>query len=175
MGNSCSVLYCQTDPKMARQLISTQRIPVWQNGPCGAAIYFADTPGGTEYNARGRGQILKCQVALGRIKEVEQPGDKWSYTLVKFLFGYDSLKVNWRGPGYEYVVFEPNRVTAVQKYWQPLYRERSYYEFFLQNQHLVLWGFVGVYLYIFIWDIFPTWMFGLHAMGLVVAFLWSRR
>lgn len=47
-----------------------------QQGVAGAGIYFAHTPQETEWKARKRGVVLRCEVKVGAVKELPRHGDR---------------------------------------------------------------------------------------------------
>jgi hypothetical protein len=88
----------------------------------GSGIYFATTPGATDWKASKKGVILSCKVELGRVRVIDAPGN-WSPGLWRLLYGYDSIKIASLY-GIEYVVFDPNRVKNIRIHWnspQPTY------------------------------------------------------
>lgn len=71
------ILYHQTSPHNAREIIRNQEMLPGSGGLVGPAVYFATNPKDTNHKAQNRGVILECEVDVGKVKQVPPTGD-WS-------------------------------------------------------------------------------------------------
>ena len=69
------ILYHQTSPEAARQILTTKTMRPGTSGIAGGAIYFAEKAEDTHHKAHHTGVILRVKVGLGRIKTISPHGD----------------------------------------------------------------------------------------------------
>ena len=102
-------LYHQTSSDAARVIKSSGKMYRGSSGLAGGGIYFAETPRDTEHKAQHHGEVLSCEVDLGRTLELGPDGDSsMTHTKLKSM-GYDSVKITGRR-GDEYVVYNHAQV-----------------------------------------------------------------
>lgn len=69
------VLYHQTSPEIAAEILRTHALKPGTKGMAGGGIYFATTPEDTLGKAQRTGTILRCTVKLGKVKTLPSEGD----------------------------------------------------------------------------------------------------
>ena len=116
MGNLVTkILYHQTDESSAQSIISSQRMYRGTSGLAGGGIYFAETPSATDVKAHRRGVTLRAKVRVGREKVLGPDGDS-SITYSSLVAqGYDSVLITGRSSGNEYVVYNWDQVTEIER------------------------------------------------------------
>jgi len=115
LASNVTTLYHQTSPSAARSIISSQQMTRGSNGLAGGGIYFAASPGDTHAKAHEHGVILAAKVKLGRVKDVVNQDSSASFASLS-AEGYDSVRINGRSSGVEYVVYNWDQVSDIREY-----------------------------------------------------------
>ena len=106
-------LYHQTDQQSAILILSSRKMKRGSTGLAGGGVYFATSETDTMHKAHSTGCVLKCQVALGRVKRIKSNGNKSiTFTQLK-KEGFDSVEIPRPG-GTEYVVYDWDQVKDIK-------------------------------------------------------------
>ncbi|CAJ1386254.1 unnamed protein product [Effrenium voratum] len=108
------VLYHQTSPEAAREILRSQKMRRGSGGLAGGGIYFADSKEATNKKAHKRGVILQASVRLGKVKAVCGTAYNTTFTSLQSE-GFDSVKVLDRPTGIEYVVYSWDQVSDIRQ------------------------------------------------------------
>mmetsp|Transcript_8322 Transcript_8322/g.20333 ORF Transcript_8322/g.20333 Transcript_8322/m.20333 type:complete len:250 (+) Transcript_8322:84-833(+) len=107
-----TVLYHQTGHTAAMAIKASGKMRRGLSGMAGPGIYFAETPQHTNEKARGgSGYMVTARVYLGNSKHVYDPCHE-TYTSLKAV-GYDSVTIQGRRTGTEYVVYNWDQVKVL--------------------------------------------------------------
>jgi len=115
LASNVTTLYHQTSPSAARSIISSQQMTRGSNVLDGVGIYFAASPVYTHAKAHEHGVFLAAKVKLGRVKDVVNQDSSASFASLS-AEGYDSVRINGRSSGVEYVVYNWDQVSDIREY-----------------------------------------------------------
>lgn len=107
-------LYHQTDRAATNGILQTQRFLRGKGGLAGGGIYFAKTAQETQRKALHTGVMLKADVSLGRIKDIQRGDSSITHFKLK-KEGYDSVCIQGRASGLEYVVYNYDQVRNIRE------------------------------------------------------------
>lgn len=107
------ILYHQTSPQNAQEIIRQGRMLPGSGGLVGAAVYFATNPSDTNHKAQNKGVILECEVDIGKVKKVPPMGDMTLNGKKVKDEGYDSVMIPRPG-GTEFVVYKPDDIKRIK-------------------------------------------------------------
>jgi hypothetical protein len=109
------MLYHQTSPAKAREILRQGTMLRGQDGIIGGGIYFAVTEEDTHFKATHRGAILTAWVRLGRVKRISSHHSSHGHTTFSSLQneGFDSVYTTFLRTGPEYVVYNYDQVTPL--------------------------------------------------------------
>ena len=114
--SSASVwLYHQTDPDAATAILASQRMLRGSSGLVGGGIYFADSRNATQLKAHAKGWVIEARVVLGKQLVVQHQlfGLTGSEVAAR---GYDSVRVDGRKSGVEYVIYDWKKASLLSVY-----------------------------------------------------------
>ena len=114
LSQNVKTLYHQTSPEFAQKILSSKEMRCGSGGLAGGGIYFAISPNDTEHKAHAHGVILQCSVLLGRVKLIDEKGDRSTTHHSLLVDGYDSVKIPRQG-GVEFVVYKSDQVRDIKK------------------------------------------------------------
>jgi hypothetical protein len=117
-------LYHQTSLDISKKIFEERRMKPGLFGLAGPAIYFATKPEDTHHKAYNTGVILECWVELGRILQLPEWGNSWMTRDMIKRMGFDSALIP-RLKGYEYAVYEPDRIKYITVYKSELERKNE--------------------------------------------------
>lgn len=117
-------LYHQTDPSSAARIQKSGKMIRGKGGIVGGGIYFAFSARETEWKAEHKGVVLKCEVKIGKQKNLPRDGDM-SLTFASLIKeGYDSVLVDrglcqtgaFKGQhaGFEVIVYSWDQIRVLQ-------------------------------------------------------------
>lgn len=110
-----TTLYHQTTESRANQIISSQTMLRGTDGRAGGGIYFTLQPYQTNNKTRYHGVILKCEVLLGKTKNVQSTWHGGSFEKLA-REGYQSVYVSCFPADPEYVVYSKEQVVSIETY-----------------------------------------------------------
>ena len=108
LDSNIRILYHQTSPSIAAEIIDSGQMLRGTSGLAGGGIYFAENPGDTTYKATMYGCILECEVRLGNVKTIAPGGDPSIHFWALFDDGFDSVYIPRKRP--EFVVYNRDQV-----------------------------------------------------------------
>lgn len=108
-------LFHQTDRAAAEAIIRQQRFTRGNSGLAGGGIYFAASASETQAKAQKHGTVLVAEVSLGRIKQIHGGDSSISYSSLRNE-GYDSVCINGRSSGLEYVVYNYGQISNIREH-----------------------------------------------------------
>jgi hypothetical protein len=108
-------LFHQTDEASLKLIQKGAEMKCGSQGIVGGGIYFAESRNATQLKAHAKGWVIEARVALGRQLVVQHRLASLTGSEVAAR-GYDSVRVDGRKSGVEYVIYDWKKASLLSVY-----------------------------------------------------------